>query len=122
MEVLDTARQDQQYQCGLHSLSANKDSLDYIEPSEHLTVESNNVLLYKGRLYVPKHMIPAILESEHDSKVAERFGQVKTNELVRRNFWCPGMDTNITEYIQVCPDYLQDISRCHRRYRLLSPH
>ena len=66
-------------------------------------------------------MIPTILESEHDSKVAGHFGQEKTIELVRRNFWWPGMDTDITEYIQACPDCQRDKSRRHRRYGLLSP-
>ena len=66
-------------------------------------------------------MIPTILESEHDSKVAGHFGQEKTIELVRWNFWWPGMDTDITEYIQVYPDCQWDKSRRHRRYGLLSP-
>ena len=66
-------------------------------------------------------MIPTILESEHDSKVAGHFGQEKTIELVRRNFWWPRMDTDITAYIQVCPDCQRDKSWRHRRYGLLSP-
>ena len=76
-EVRNAARQDQQYQSGLRSLSANLDSSDYIKPSEHLTVELNDILHYRGRLYVPKPMIPTIHESEHDSKVAGHFGQEK---------------------------------------------
>ena len=103
-EVRDAAREDQQYQSGLHSTSANPDSVDYIKPSEHLTVESNDILHYRGRLYINKLMIPTILESEHDSKVAGHFGQEMIIWLVRRNFWWPGMDTDITEYIQACPD------------------
>ena len=120
-EVRDTARQDEQYQSGMRSISANPDSSDYIKPSEHLTVESNDILHYRGSLYVPKLMIPTILESEYDSKVAGHFGQEKTIELVRRNFWWPGMDTDITEYIQACPDCQRDKSRRHTRYGLLSP-
>ena len=84
-------------------------------------MESNDILHYRGRLYVPKQMIPTILESEHNNKVAEHFGQEKTIELVRRNFWWPGMDTDITAYIQACPDCQRDKSRRHRRYGLLSP-
>ena len=84
-------------------------------------MESNDILHYRGRLYVPKQMILTILESEHDSKVAGHFGQEKTIQLVRRNFWWPGMDTYITAYIQACPDCQRDKSRRHRRYGLLSP-
>ena len=65
-------------------------------------------------------MITTILVSEHDSKVAGHFGNEKTTELARRNFWWPGMDTDITEYIQACPDCQRDKSRRHRRYGLLS--
>ena len=103
-EVRDAARRNPQYQSGLHSLSANPDSSDYIKPSEHLTLESNDILHYRGRLYVPKQMIRTILECEHDSKVAGHFGPEKMIELVRRNFWWPGMDTDITACIQACPD------------------
>ena len=60
-------------------------------------MESNDILHYRGCLYVPKLMTPTILESEHDSKFAGHFGQEKTIDLVRRNFWWPGMDTDITE-------------------------
>ena len=81
------------------SLSANSESSDYTKPSEYLTVESNDILHYRGRLNIPKQMIPTILESEHDSKVAGHFGQEKTIELVRRNFCWPGMDSDITTYI-----------------------
>ena len=83
-------------------------------------MESNDILHYRGRLYVPKQMIPTILESEHDSKVAGHFRQEKPIELGRRNFWWPGMDTDITAYIQACPDCQRDKSRRHRKYGLLS--
>ena len=66
-------------------------------------------------------MIRTILESEHDSKLAGHFSQEKTIELLRRNFWWPGMDTDITEYVQACPGCKRDTSRRHRRYGLLSP-
>ena len=49
-EIRDAARQNQQYQSGLRSLSANRDSSDYIKPSEHLTVETNDILHYRGHL------------------------------------------------------------------------
>ena len=66
-------------------------------------------------------MIPIILESEYDSKVARHFGHEKTIELVRQNFWSLGIDTDIMTYIQACLDCQRDKSQRHRRYGLLSP-
>ena len=66
-------------------------------------------------------MIETILESVYNSKVAGHFRQDKTIELVRRNFWWPGMDSHIEKYIQVCADCQRDKSWCHRRYELLLP-
>ena len=120
-EVRSAAHLDEQYKSGLRSLSANPSSSDCIKLSEYLTVEDGNILHFRGRLYVPKTMIPTILESEHDSKVAGHFVQDKTIELIWRNFWWPGMDSDIEKYIQACPDCERDKSRHHRRYVLFSP-
>ena len=62
-------------------------------------MESNDILHYRGHLYVPKQIILMILESEYDRKVADHFRLEKTIELVRRNFWWPAMDTNIMDYL-----------------------
>ena len=65
--------------------------------------------------------MPEVLDSEHDSKVAGHFGQDKTIELIRRNFWWPKMDEQIIQYIQSCTNCQQDKSRRHKKYGLLSP-
>ena len=83
-------------------------------------MENGDILHYRGRLYILKPIINTILESEHDSKVAGHFVQDKTIELVRWNFWWPGMDSDNEKYIQACPDYQRDKSQRHRRYGLLS--
>ena len=49
-EVRSAAQSDEQYKSGLRSLSANPSDSDYIKPSEHLTMESSNILHYRGRL------------------------------------------------------------------------
>ena len=105
----------------MHFHSINPGDSDYIKPSANLTVENGDLLHYRGRLYIPKSIIETILESEHDSKVAGHFGQDKTIELVRWNFWWPRMDFHIKKYIQACPACQRDKTRRHRRYGLLSP-
>ena len=49
----------------------------------------NSLLYHKLRLYIPEGLQERIMSSEHDSRVAGHFGQDKTLELIRRNFWWP---------------------------------
>ena len=65
-EVRKAASQDKQYQSGLRSLSADPGSSDDIQSSAHLTL-GNDILHYKARLYIPRQLVPSILQSEHDS-------------------------------------------------------
>ena len=85
-----------------------------------ITLE-DGILYRKGMLWVPRGMVPSVLKSEHDSKIAGHFGQDKTIELVRRYFWWPKMNEAIVDYIRSCPDCQKDKSRRHRQYGLLSP-
>ena len=119
-EVRKAASLDEQYQSGLRSLSADPGSSDYIQPSEHLTME-NDILHYKARLYIPRQLVPSILQSEHDSQIAGHFGMDKTTELIRRNFWWPSMIKEIEEYVKSCPDCQKNKAKRHKQYGLLSP-
>ena len=76
---------------------------------------------HKLRLYVPKGLQQAVMRSEHDSRIAGHFGQDKTIELIRRNFWWPKMKRDIIAYVQSCHPCQQDKARRHRQYGLLSP-
>ena len=62
-----------------------------------------------------------ILETEHDSKVAGHFGQDKPLELVTRNFWWPGIRTEVIAYVQSCLDCQHIKARRHKSYGMLSP-
>jgi DNA/RNA endonuclease G (NUC1) len=53
---------------------------------EPLMIE-DGILYRKMKLWVPKDLVKMVLESEHDSKIVGHFGQDKTIELIRRNFW-----------------------------------
>jgi transposase InsO family protein len=90
--------------------------------NELLEIE-DGVLYRKKKLWVPEdpELIVAILQSEHDSKIAGHMGQDKTIELIRRNFWWPKMDEAIVDYIRACPECQRDKARRHRPYGLLQP-
>ena len=112
-DVRNAGKNDLQYCKGLEAASAG-------DPDGILS-KDDGVLYRNGLLWVPKDLVRTVLESEHDSKVAGHFGQDKTIEIVRRNFWWPKMDSDIIGYIQSCLECQQDKSRRHRQYGLLSP-
>jgi len=88
--------------------------------SETLGIEEG--LLYrKGMLWVPKTLVQSVLESEHDTKIAGHMGQDKTIELIRRNFWWPGMNERIIDYVKSCPDCQKNKTARHHPYGLSSP-
>ena len=81
----------------------------------------DGLLYHKLRPYAPKGLQQAIMQSDHDSRIAGHFGKNKTIELIKRNFWWPHMKRTITEYVQSCVPWKQDQARRHRKYGLLSP-
>ena len=119
-KVRTAASLDEKYQSGLRSLSADPGSSNYIQPSEHLTLE-NDILHYKAHLYIPRQLVPSILQSEHDSQIAGHFAMDKTTELIRRNFWWPSMIKEIEEYVKSCPDCQKNKAKHHKEYGLLTP-
>ena len=77
----------------------------------------------KGLLWIPnnKDLIRQILESEHDTKVAGHMRQDKTIVLIRRNFWWPRMNKQITDFVQSCLQYQKNKAAQHQPYGLLTP-
>ena len=56
--------------------------------TDNALTQQNGILYRRGWLWVPKGLVPEILKSEHDSKIAGHFGQDKTIELIRRHPRC----------------------------------
>ena len=77
----------------------------------------------KGILWIPndKDLIPQILESEHDTKVAGHMWQDKMIELIRRNFWWPQMNKQITDFVRSCLQCQKNKAARHQPYGLLTP-
>jgi len=78
---------------------------------------------WKGMLWIPndRNLIRQILESEYDTKVAGHMGQDKTIELIRRNFWWPRMNEQITDFVRSCLQYQKNKAARHQPYGLLTP-
>ena len=80
-----------------------------------------DILITRGLIYVPDYedIKVRILQQAHDSKEVGHPGQAKTLEIVRRNFYWPGMRTFINAYINTCDLCQRNKSAHHSRYGLL---
>jgi hypothetical protein len=80
-------------------------------------------LYYENRHWVPKDksLIQEILESEHDSKVAENMRQDKRVELIRRKFFKPNVGKDIRQYVGTCLTYQSYKCPRYAWYCLLHP-
>jgi hypothetical protein len=62
-----------------------------------------------------------ILHENHDSKVAGHFGQFKTIERVKQNFFWNKMKDDVRDYVRSCDTCQRDKTSRHKRYGLLQP-
>ena len=108
--VKEAAKDDQEYQRQL--VTPGKD-----------TVVQQQVLYKKNRLWIPRNedLCKAIMNSEHDTKVAGHMGMDKTIELIRRNMWWPDLEKDVSEYVTGCRECQQNKPRRHRPFGLLQP-
>jgi transposase InsO family protein len=115
LEILRASKEDPEW-------LAEKAKATKGNPSPDIEIEGE-VLYHKGRLYVPNklELLRNIVATEHDSLVAGHMGQDKTVELVRRNFYWPGIGEWIRDYVGSCPVCQKNKSARHARYGKLSP-
>jgi hypothetical protein len=66
--------------------------------------ESNGLLIFCGKIYVPKdrELRHCIVEQNHNMCIAGHAGCFKTLELVSCNYWWPQMSCYIGIYINTC--------------------
>ncbi|RZK33783.1 MAG: hypothetical protein EOO61_14690, partial [Hymenobacter sp.] len=65
-------------------------------------VDEDELLLYKGALYIPPVLQIMVLSSAHDSVMAGHNSTKKTLEYIRRNYWWPKMKSIVKSYIDSC--------------------
>ena len=66
--------------------------------------DENGLNYYKNLLYIPPNvqLRTDIIQKHHDSIIAGHPGRFKTQELITRNYWWPGMQKHICLYINGC--------------------
>ncbi|PQM43474.1 hypothetical protein VC83_09660 [Pseudogymnoascus destructans] len=72
-------------------------------------VDDAGILRFKGAAYVPPNQAVRmeIFKICHDDPLAGHFGYKKTQELIRRKYYWPGLDQEAREYVRGC-------DRCQR--------
>ena len=92
-----------------------------LERNDGLTWEEDGVVYMEGRIYIPnnKKIKKEILKENHDSVDVGHLGQHRMLELLKRNYWWPGLKENIKRYIQGCFKYQQNKFQHQRKAREL---
>jgi hypothetical protein len=118
-EFLDNVRSegelDDKYKKELNHLLENG------EQDQNNLHQEEGILYRKLKLWVPSRLRLEVCESEYDSKVGCHMGQDETKELIRRNFWWPGMNDEIVKYILLCAECQNNKAARHKSYGLLQP-
>jgi hypothetical protein len=83
----------------------------------------DEVLLFENRYVIPNDsaLRLKVLAENHDSKVAGHFGQFKTMERLRQNFFWSKMDEDAKDYVRSCDVCQRDKTSRHKKYGLLQP-
>ena len=122
-KIREAAKGDEEYRKAWEAVQTEPVPKDRKVREKGILIIKEELLYRKGMLWVPgdEDLIRAILESEHDTKVAGHMGQDKTIELIRRNFWWPKMNERIIDFVRSCPKCQQNKASRHQPYGLTSP-
>ena len=72
-----------------------------LEKNNELSWEEDEIVYIEGRMYVPnnKKLKEKILQENHNSVDVGHPGQQRMLELIKQNYWWPGLKENIKKYI-----------------------
>jgi hypothetical protein len=75
---------------------------------------TDGMLLFKGKICVPREERLTLIRHAHDSPLAAHPGKNKTLACIQRNYYWPGMSEMVHEYVQHC-DVCQRTKVDHRK-------
>ena len=81
-----------------------KEVVQVLEKNDGLTWEEDGVAYMEERIYVPnnKELREEILREHHDPVDIGYLEQHRMIELLKRNYWWPGLKEDVKKYIQGC--------------------
>ena len=83
--------------------------------------EEQGLLVYNGKVYIPRKWRRTTIIKHHNAIDAGHPGQMKTLELISRNYWWPQMKVDIVAYVQSCLHCQQMKTFPAKPIRLLQP-
>ena len=81
-----------------------KEIIQALEKKDGLAWEEDGMAYIEGRIYVPnnKKFREEILKEHHDPADIGHLGQHRMLELLKRNYWWPGLKEDVKKYVQGC--------------------
>ena len=98
-----------------------KDATFLCEKSTRKFNKINDLWYFQGRIVIPEPMREELLVAHHSSPSAGHFGWKRTEDLLARQFWWPGLRQQVQSYVAACPDCQRNKSSTKRPFGLLHP-
>ena len=75
-----------------------------LQKEDGFTYEEDRIVYMKGRIYVlnSKKLKERILQENHNSVDIGHLEQQRMLELIKQNYWWPGLKEDIRKYVQGC--------------------
>ena len=75
-----------------------------LEKNDGLSWEEDRIVYVEERTYIPnnKKLREKILQENHDLVDVGHPGQQQMLELIKRNYWWPGLKEDVKKYVQGC--------------------
>ena len=81
-----------------------KEIVQALEKNDGIAWEEDEVAYMEGRIYMPnnKELKEEILREHHNPADIRHLGQQRMLELLKRNYWWPGLKEDVKRYVQCC--------------------
>jgi len=88
-----------------------------LKKEDRLTWEEDGVVYIEQRVYIlnNKKIREEILKENHDSVDVEHPEQQQMLELLKRNYWWPGLKEDVKKYVQGCFRCQQNKVQCQKK-------
>jgi len=73
-----------------------------LEKEDSQSYKENGIVYMDGRIYIPNNqkIKERILQENHEPVNIGHSGQQRMMELIKRNYWWPGIKTDVKKYVQ----------------------